>query len=213
MHCTRGGVRPRRRVLDARLAFESLVDQVAKDDDEIIVPKKSKAKAVSTGRTASASMRKLMRITRAIGIALGGFVALVGVMAVVGLAVSNIWVRLIAGLIVVIGLPAFLSDRLLKRTSANLGTRGSLGMVADVFAIILLGISLTIVAANATTKNLLVHEGDLYARSGSTGMARLVYLIAGVSPVFPNEKPGAKPAGSASGSTSGASSAAPPPPR
>jgi hypothetical protein len=206
-------VRSDRRVLDARLAFESLVNQVAKDDDKIIVPKKSKAKAVSTGRIASASMRKLMRITRAIGIALGGFVALVGVMAVVGLALSNIWVRLVVGLIVVIGLPALLSDRLLKRTSANLATRGSLGMVADVFAIILLGVSLTIVAANAMTKSLLVHEGDLYARSGSTGMARLVYFIAGVSPVFPNEKPGAKPAGSASGSTSGASSAAPPPPR
>jgi len=68
---------------------------VAKDEDEIVVPKKSKAKAVSTGGTsASASMRKLMRITCAIGIALGGFVALVGVMAVVGLAISNIWVRL-----------------------------------------------------------------------------------------------------------------------
>ena len=196
-----------------------LSNHVAKDEDEIIVPKKSKAKPVSTGPTASASMRKLMRITCAIGIALGGFVALVGVMAVVGLAVSNIWARLIVGLIVVIGLPAFLSDRLLKRTSANLGTRGSLGMVADVFAIVLLGISLMLVAADAMTKSLLTHEGDLHAKSGSTAMARLVYFVAGVSPVFPGEKLGAKPGGSASGlssasaTASGASSAAPPPPR
>jgi hypothetical protein len=192
-----------------------LFDQVAKDDDEIIVPKKSKAKAVSTGRTASAPMRKLMRITCAIGIALGGFVALIGVMAFVGLAVSNFWARLIVGLVVVVGLPAFLSDRLLKRTSANLGTRGSLGMVANAFAIVLLGMALMLVTANAITKSLFAHEGDLYARSGSTAMARFVYFIAGVSPVFPNEKPGAKAAGSASGSTSasGASSAAPPPPR
>ena len=194
-----------------------LSGDVANDDDEIIVPKKSKAKPVSTGRTASASMRKVMRITCAIGIVLGGFVALVGVMAVVGLAVSNIWARLIVGLIVVIGLPAFLSDRLLKRTSANLGTRGSLGMVADVFAIVLLGISLMLVAADAMTKSLLAHEGDLYAKSGAPAMARLVYFVAGVSPVFPNEKAAAKPGGSASGSASaaasGASSAAPPPPR
>jgi len=187
---------------------------VAKDDDdEIIVPKKSKTKAVSTGKSASASMRKLMRITCAVGITLGGFVALVGMMAVVGLAVSNIWVRLVVGLVVVVGLPAFLADRLLKRTSANLGTRGSLGMVADVFAIVLLGVALMLVAAEAMTKNLFAHEADLYARSGSTTMARLVYFVAGVAPVFPNEKPGAKPAGSTSAASPGASSAAPPPPR
>ena len=188
---------------------------MAKDDDAIIVPKKSKAKPVSTGPSASLSMRKLMRITCAIGIALGGFVALVGMMSVVGLAVSNVWARLVVGLIVVIGLPAFLADRLLKRTDANLGTRGSLGMVSNVFAIVLLGVALMLVAAEAMTRNLLAHEADLYARSGSTTMARLVYFVAGVSPVFPNEKVGAKPGASASGSAagSGPSSAAPPPSR
>jgi hypothetical protein len=198
-----------------------LSGEVAKDDDEIIVPKKSKAKPVSAGRGASVSMRKLMRITCAIGIAFGGFVALVGVMAVVGLAVSNLWARLLVGLVVVVGLPAFLADRLLKRTSANLGTRGSLGMVADVFAIVLLGMSLMLVAAESMTKSLIAHEGDLHARSGSLVMARLVYFVAGVSPVFPNEKAAAKAATSASASASGsvpatafgASSAAPPPPR
>ena len=153
-----------------------------------------------------------MRITCAIGITLGGFVALVGVMAVVGLAVSNIWARLAVGLIVVIALPAALADRILKRTNANLGTRGSLGMVADVFAIILLGIALVLVSANAMTKSLLTHEGDLYAKAGSSTMARLVYFIAGVSPVFPGDKPAAKPAGSTSTAPS-TSSAAPPPPR
>ena len=152
-----------------------------------------------------------MRITCALGIALGGFVALIGVMAVVGLAISNIWARLAIGLLVVVGLPSFLSDRLLKRTSANLGTRGSLGMVTDVFAIVLLGMSLMLVAADKMTSSLLAHEGDLFAKSGSPTMARLVYFVAGVSPVFPNEKAVAKSAASAS--ASGASSAAPPPPR
>lgn len=177
------------------------------DDDEIIVPKKSKTKPVSTGKSASASMKKLMRVATAIGITFGGFVSLVGMMGVVGLGVSNIWARLVVGLVVVIGLPAFLADRLLKRTDANLGTRGSLGMVANTFAIVLLGVALMLVGAEAMTKNLFAHEGDLYARSGSTGMARLVYFVAGVSPVFPNDKPGAKPAGSASASSSSASSA------
>jgi hypothetical protein len=77
----------------------------------------------------------------------------------------------------------------------------------------LLGIALVLVSANAMTKSLLTHEGDLYAKSGSSTMARLVYFMAGVSPVFPSDKPGAKPAGSASASAAPSTSAAPPPPR
>lgn len=188
---------------------------MAKDEDEIVVPKKSKAAKTSSvgsssgSKGASRPMRRLMRITAAIGIALGGFVTLVGVMGVVGLAVENIWVRLLVGLLVVIGLPSFLADRLLKRSDATLATRGGLGMVADVFAIVLLGIALVFVAADAVTSRLLAHEGDLHAKHGSTTMARLVYFVAGVSPVFPSDKPGAKPAGSgsASASASGSTSA------
>lgn len=204
--------------------MKSLGAEVAKDEDEIVVPKRSKASAKTSlgsgDRAGSASppMRRLMRIAAGVGIALGGVVTLFGVMAVVGLAVENIWVRLVVGLLVVVGLPGLLADRLLKRSDATLATRGALGTVADVFAIVLLGIALTIVAADAVSSSLLKHEGDLYARHGSTTMARIVYFVAGVSPTFPADKAGANgptPGGSASGS-SGASaavpgSAAPPP--
>ena len=191
------------------------------EEDEIVVPKRSKsAKASSTARDGSGAsaratpqMRRLMRITAGVGIALGGFVTLVAVMAVVGLAVDNIWARLVVGLIAVVGLPAFLADRMLKRGGSTLATRGGLGMVADVFAIVLLGAALMLIAADSVTSSLFRHEADLYAKHGSTTMARAVYFVAGVAPVFPNEKPGAKPAGSTSASSSGASSAAPPPPR
>lgn len=133
-------------------------------------------------------MRKIMRATKVFGIALGGVLSLVGTMSVVGLVTSNFWVRLGVGLVVVIGLPSFLSDRLLKRTDADLASRASLAMVADVFAIVLLGLSLALVAGEAVTKRLVVHEGDLYARAGATVIARVVYFIAGVTPSFPSEK-------------------------
>jgi hypothetical protein len=194
------------------------VGHVAKDDDEIIVPKKSKTKPVSgrggassgTPGVVSPQMRRLMRITSGVGIALGGFVALVGMMAVVGLVTDNLWARLGVGVVVVVGLPSFLADRMLKRGGSTLATRGGLGLVADVFAIVLLGVALILVSADAITRGLLRHEGDIYARAGSTTMARLVYFVAGVSPVFPFEKAALKPAGSASASASGA---APAPPR
>ena len=150
-----------------------------------------------------------MRINAGIGIALGGFVSLVAVMAVVGLAVDNVWARLVVGALVVVGLPAFLADRMLKRSDSTLATRGSLGMVADVFAIVLLGGALMLVAADSVTSSLFRHEGDLYAKHGSTTMARAVYFVAGVSPLFPADKPAAAAAGSASASA-GASAGAKP---
>lgn len=155
-------------------------------------------------------MRRIMRITAGAGIALGGFVTLTGVMGVVGLAVENTWARLAVGLLVVIGLPAFLADRLLKRSDSTLATRGGLGMVADVFAIVLLGIALMLVSADAMTSSLFAHEGDLHAKHGSMTMARAVYFVAGVSPVFPGDKPTVNPTASASASASASTSAAPP---
>jgi hypothetical protein len=188
--------------------MKSLGRPVAKDEDEIVVPKKSKSTKGSSGlgtSTAGASratpqMRRLMRITAGIGIALGGFVTIVAVMGVVGLAVDNIWARLVVGLVVVVGLPAFLADRMLKRSDSTLATRGGLGTVADVFAIVLLGAALMLIAADSMTSSLYRHEGDLYAKHGSTTMARAVYFVAGVSPVFPTEKPAVAPGGSASAS-------------
>ena len=188
---------------------------MAKDEeDEIVVPKKSSktSKASSpSSKGPSAQMRRLMRITCGVGIALGGFVTLTAVMGVVGLVVDNIWARLMVGLLVVVGLPAFLADRLLKRSDSTLATRGGLGMVADVFAIVLLGIALVLSAVDWATRPIFRHEGDLYARAGSTTMARALYFVAGVAPVFPFEKP--KAAGAASGSASSSSSGAPPPSR
>ena len=200
--------------------MKSLVAPVAKDEDEIVVPKKSKSAKGSAGLSTSSSgassssgaaratpqMRRLMRINAGVGIALGGFVSLVAVMAVVGLAVDNVWARLVVGLLVVVGLPAFLADRMLKRSDSTLATRGGLGRVADVFAIVLLGGALMLVAADSVTSSLFRHEGDLYAKHGSTTMARAVYFVAGVSPVFPAERPSTAPGGSASASAQASAS-------
>ena len=144
-------------------------------------------------------MLKVIRVVRGIGILLGGFVTLVGFMSIVGLITDNIWVRLLGALVIVIGLPAFLTDRLLRKMKG-----GGLGFVADIFAIVLLLFALLLVAADFMSKPLFVREGDRYARSGSKTMARLAYYLGGVSPTFP--EPGA-PAGSASASASASGSA------
>jgi serine protease Do len=147
-------------------------------------------------------MVKVMRVTRGIGIVLGGFVTLVGFMSIVGLITDNFWVRLLGALVIVVGLPAFLTDRLLKKMKG-----GGLGFVADIFAIVLLAFALILVAADFMSKPLFVREGDRYARSGSKTMARLAYYLGGVSPTFP--EPGAAGSASASASASASGSAAP----
>jgi hypothetical protein len=104
----------------------------------------------------------------------------------------------VGGLVVVIGLRALLADRVLKRTTGR-----GLAVVIDVFAIVLLGVAMVLVAADVVSKPLLRKEGDRYARSGSIFMARVVYYLAGVSPIFPHEKASNKPAPSASAASSG----------
>jgi hypothetical protein len=174
---------------------------VAKDDD-LLPKKKTSSTGKSTAKKSSSSgsggpspqMLRLMRGARTIGILLGGFVTLVGMMSVVGFATDNFWARLLVALVVVVGFPAFISDRLLKRTKLG----GGAAMVVDIFAIVLLGIALLLVAADFMSKPLLVSEGDRYAKSGSRTMARLSYFLGGVSPVFPEERAATAPAGSAS---------------
>lgn len=176
---------------------------MGKDDDEIpnVASKKRAKPTPKSSRGPSAQMLRLMRITKAVGILLGGFVTLVGLMSLVGLVTDNLFARLLVALAVAIALPAFVSDRLLKRT----GTDGSLSVVADAFAIVLLGVALTIVAAEGLTRPLLTREGDRYARAGSTGMASVVYFLAGVSPVYPGDKaaPGAASASASPSASAG----------
>lgn len=186
---------------------------MAKDDDDLLPKKKASAGPKSTGKGKpvkssssggpSPQMLRLMRITRTIGILLGGFVTLVGMMSVVGFATDNFWARLIVAVVIVVGFPAFVSDRLLKRTSLG----GGAAMVVDIFAIVLLGIALLLVEADFASKPLLVSEGDRYAKSGSRTMARLTYFLGGVSPTFPDEKP-AGPAPAASSAAPKASASA-----
>ncbi len=162
---------------------------MAKPDDDLpILPKKTAGKKlVPEGRRPSPPMLRLMRIARAIGILLGGFVTIVGLMSVVGIVTDMFWVRLGIAVLVGIALPALAADRVLKRT--NMG--GGLATVVDVFAIVLLLLAIVFVGLGSMTAGILRDEGDRYARSGSKLMARAVYFLAGVSPTFPGE-PGYK---------------------
>ena len=176
------------------------------DDDEILLPKKKKTaplKASPSGSGPSPQMLLIIRITRAFALLVGGLVTMVGVMGIVGLVTGNFFARFLVALVLVIGIPALVTDRLLKRTKAR-----GLGLVGDVFAIVLLALALFFVGLEFLSKPLFVGEGNHYSRSGSRGMARFAYWLGGVTPVFPEERGLPRLAGS--GSAAASSSAAPP---
>ncbi len=156
-----------------------------KDDDDLpVLPRKPVGKKlVPGGRAPSAPMTRLIRIARAIGIALGGFVTVVALMSLVGVVTDIFWVRLVVALLVGLALPALAADRVLKRTSMG----GGIATVVDVFAIVLLAIAIAFVGLEGFTRGMMRSEGDRYARAGSTVMARVVYFVAGVAPTFPDE--------------------------
>lgn len=205
------GLETSREILDARPVMSSVAAELAEDDYQVRSPgKRSKGSSSSSsrfegggGRTARVgTLTKLMRTVTAVAVAVGGFVSLVGVMGAVGFITENVWVRLIVGVTVVVATPAILADRLLKRANATLATRGGLGTVANVFAIVLLGFALTLVSADGLTKGLFAREGDRYARSGSSLMARAVYFIGSESPVFTTAPSNPSKASSASSASS-----------
>jgi hypothetical protein len=173
---------------------------VAKDDDdEILLPKKKKSVPLkpASGSGPSPGMLRLIRVARGLGLLVGGLITMVGVMGIVGLVTGNFLARLLVALVLVIGIPALATDRLLKRTKAR-----GLGLVGDVFAIVLLGLALFFVGLEFLSKPLFVGEGDHYARSGSRGMSRFAYWLGGVTPVFPEERGLPRIAGSAAPSAS-----------
>lgn len=150
---------------------------MAKDD-------KTRALAPRGAKDPSPQMVRLIRIVRVVGTLLGGVVTLVALMGVVGLVTSSFLARMLVALVVGLGVPAVVADRILKKT----GSGDGLAKVGDVFAIVLLAIALFFVGLDLVGRPLFVGEGDRYARSGSRGMARFAYWLGGVTPVFPEER-------------------------
>lgn len=178
-----------------RLPSSRHVSPVARDDDDKPTKKKSSTKA-SPKRTAKLPGAAQIR---AAAIVLGGLVSFVGLMSFVGLATSNLAVRFIGALVLVVVLPAIATERVLKRTEG----KGSLALIGDVFAVVLMVLALLFVGAEAVTRPIFTHEGDHHAKDGSRVMARALYFLGGVTPTFPPDKPQATPPSSASASAGG----------
>ena len=140
---------------------------------------------------------------------LAGFIvglpaAMLCVMALIGGVTENGYVRSIGALVLVLGVPLFVADRLLPDHDP---TRAR-GLVSDVLAVAWTLTAFVIAAAlGGTTRPMLGREGDRLVKAGYPEVGRGAYFLAGLDATIPKPEPA--PIASASASASAALSAAP----
>jgi hypothetical protein len=145
------------------------------------------------------------RIVRGVAIVVGGFLSLLSLMSLVGVATANGYVQVILGVILTVAIPALVTDRMLPKDDSLKAN----GLVSDVFSVSLLGFAFLFCGiGQPLTGKLLVNEGDRLAGSGFGALARIVYFFGGVRPDFPPDGPGSQGASVGAALDGGAASAA-----
>ena len=142
-------------------------------------PKPEAKKKVGAAGPPSRNVIIVYTVVKVLAILGGGIGTFVALLSIVGALTENGWVRAIVALVVSIGLPLLVADRLLpKDDSAKVP-----GLVSDVFAVIwlLFAVVFTGVFGNAT-RGMLTREGDRLQRAGWGTLAQVSWFLAGVKP-------------------------------
>lgn len=114
-------------------------------------------------------------VIKLLAIVVGGVVTVICLMSVAGMLVANGWARLGIALVLAIGVPALIADRLLPEDTTR-----ARGLVSDVFAVSWLGIAFVFVGLGVGfTRPLLHTEAGRLAGAGVDTLARVTFWIAG----------------------------------
>lgn len=118
-------------------------------------------------------------LVKTLAILIGLPLTVLALMSLIGLATDNFWIRLVPAVIVALGAPLFLVDRLLPDDDATTAR----GLPTDVLALLWLGFAVLFVGlAQPVTGSLLVAEADRFA-PGTPLLAQVTYWMAGTTPV------------------------------
>ena len=103
-------------------------------------------------------------------------------MALVGLVTDNIWARGIGALVVAIGLPLLLVDRLLPDDEGD--QQKSRGMPTDMLSVFYMAVPLVFIGlAHPVTGGMLASEADRLSADGLGSVGKVTYWLAGARPV------------------------------
>jgi S1-C subfamily serine protease len=143
-------------------------------------------------------------VVKAAAIGAGAVGTLICLMSLVGLVIADGWVRVGVALVVMVGVPALLADRLLPDDDPAKAK----GLPGDVFAVTWLGFTVVFsILLGGVTRGALTKEGDRLTASGMQLLGRAAYLMAGVDA---HATDGPLPARSASASAAPGESVVPP---
>lgn len=136
--------------------------------------------------SSSSVFRIIHGISKTIAIVVGLALTVLSLMSLIGFFTDNFWIRLIPALVLALGAPLFLVDRLLPDGDQA----AARGLTTDVLAVVWLGFGVLYVGlAQPLTGSLVIAEGDRYAASGSTTFARMTYWMGGASPIASTTPP------------------------
>ncbi len=126
---------------------------------------------------------KLARgILKVLALAGGIFITVVSLMALAGIFIDNGWARAAIAIVVALGVPLFLVERILARLEPD----KMKGVTTDVLALVYVAFALVFVGiAHGSSRPLLQDEGQRLERAGMPRMAKVAYLLAGGSPAAP----------------------------
>lgn len=105
----------------------------------------------------------------------------VSLMAGVGVITTNVYVRGIVAVVLALGVPLAIADKLLPKDDP---TRGK-GIVSDVLALFLVGVPLGLTAAAHATGPVYMAEGDRLTTEGYPQVARVAYFLGNIHPEQP----------------------------
>jgi hypothetical protein len=147
---------------------------------------------------------KLVGWVRVATLAAGLLLSVLGLSAAMGVVTDILALRAVVALVVVVGVPLFVADKILAKMK---GPSDKLGVVLDVTSAFWMVLAWVFVGA---FPKLLVAEGDRQTRAGSITFAKVAYYLGGVTPKFREERSLVPPASSSSASGGASADAAAP---
>jgi hypothetical protein len=141
---------------------------------------------------------KLVGWVRVVTLASGLLLSVLGLSAAMGVVTDILPLRAVVALVVVVGVPLFVADKILAKMK---GPSDKLGVVLDVTAAFWMVLAWVFVGA---FPKLLVTEGDRQTRAGSVTFAKVAYYLGGVTPTFREERSLVPPAAPSIGSSADA---------
>jgi V8-like Glu-specific endopeptidase len=118
--------------------------------------------------------RILTGLLKTIALFIGGLLTIISLMAILGLFIGNGWAQLGIALVVALGIPALIADRVLPSDAKK-----SDGVVSDVYSLIWVGFALLFVGLSSVTGNMLRDKAADFHKNDKTNLAALTMWVAG----------------------------------